>query len=256
MRILYCCLFVLSTTLNVFSQSETTVTNVCDNSSVNQDIQTILSPAPMPPKAMEQFTNSSLLHQRFRIEKIENYLFTPLNESNSPTLLFAEGFHKPFEERFFNCFFGPVDRILWPKENEDYIIIVGFSQKEEKVITFSEQETNPKKDLLELDFRRIRSEFNYGHPWKGVTNDEKVELSEMIQSYTRKQAREIANAIVMASYPFSLCSATYKERYTNGRKLILSNGETTLNLYFLMTSKGTRRFNKILEEEVKGVFQL
>ena len=74
----------------------------------------------------------------------------------------------------------------------------------------SNKDTSKLADLKYLDFRHIKRDFSYGHPYQGFTPNDRIELSNFVQSYGRQAALETANAWVMASYPFSLQSTKFE----------------------------------------------
>ncbi len=209
------------------------------------------------PPDLEQYADTTLLHQRFTVENKGNYLYTPFTEDNEPSIPFNYGFLHPLGERFYNCFMGKVDRILRPKEDKGFIILTNYLVVLDDKYAFdtSNKDTSKLADLKYLDFRRIKSDFSYGHPYQGFTDYDRVELSNFVQSYGRQAALEIANAWVMASYPFSLQSTKFENLYTRGRKLILTDGKTTLYLYFLMTDSVALNFDTEVLPYIKGVFR-
>ena len=80
------------------------------------------------PPALEEYADTTLLHQRFIVENKGYYLYTPFTENNEPTIPFNYGFLHPLGERFYNCFMGKVDRILRPKEDKGFIILTKLSR--------------------------------------------------------------------------------------------------------------------------------
>ena len=159
--------------------------------------------------------------------------------------------------RFYNCFMGKVDRILRPKADKGFIILTSYLVVLGDSYTFdtSNKDTSKLADLKYLDFRHIKRDFSYGHPYQGFTPNDRIELSNFVQSYGRQAALETANAWVMASYPFSLQSTKFENRYTRGRKLILTDGHSTLYLYFLMIDSVAPNFDTEVLPYIKGVFR-
>ena len=208
------------------------------------------------PPALEEYADTTFLHQRFIVENKGNYLYTPFTEDNEPTIPFNYGFLHPLGERSYNCFMGKVDRILRPKEDKGFIILTNYLVVLDDKYAFdtSNKDTSKLADLKYLDFRHIKRDFSYGHPYLGFTDYDRVELSNFVQSYGRQAALETANAWVMASYPFSLQSTKFENLYTRGRKLILTDGKTTLYLYFLMTDSVALNFDTEVLPYIKGVF--
>ena len=209
------------------------------------------------PPALEEYADMILLHQRFIVENKGNYLYTPFTKDNEPSIPFNYGFLHPLGERFYNSFMGKVDRILRPKEDKGFIILTNYLVVLDDKYAFdtSNKDTSKLADLKYLDFRRIKSDFSYGHPYQGFTDYDRVELSNFVQSYGRQAALETANAWVMASYPFSLQSTKFENLYTRGRKLILTDGKTTLSLYFLMIDSVALNFDTKVLPYIKGVFR-
>ena len=209
------------------------------------------------PPALEEYADTTLLHQRFIVENKGNYLYTPFTEDNEPTIPFNYGFLHPLGERFYNCFMGKVDRILRPKADKGFIILTSYLVVLGDSYAFdtSNKDTSKLADLKYLDFRHIKRDFSYGHPYQGFTPNDRIELSNFVQSYGRKAALETANAWVMASYPFSLQSTKFENLYTRGRKLILTDGKTTLYLYFLMIDSVALNFDTEVLPYIKGVFR-
>ena len=209
------------------------------------------------PPALEEYADTTLLHQRFIVENKGNYLYIPFTEDNEPTIPFNYGFLHPLGERFYNCFMGKVDRILRPKEDKGFIILTNYLVVLDDKYAFdtSNKDTSKLADLKYLDFRHIKRDFSYGHPYQGFTDYDRVELSNFVQSYGRQAALETANAWVMASYPFSLQSTKFENLYTRGRKLILTDGKTTLYLYFLMIDSVALNFDTEVLPYIKGVFR-
>lgn len=209
------------------------------------------------PPALEEYADTTLLHQRFNVENKGNYLYTPFTEDNEPSIPFNYGFLHPLGERFYNCFMGKVDRILRPKEDKGFIILTNYLVVLDDKYAFdtSNKDTSKLADLKYLDFRHIKSDFSYGHPYQGFTDNDRVELSNFVQSYGRQAALETANAWVIASYPFSLQSTKFENLYTRGRKLILTDGKTTLYLYFLMIDSVALNFDTEVLPYIKGVFR-
>lgn len=209
------------------------------------------------PPALEEYADTTLLHQRFNVENKGNYLYTPFTEDNEPSISFNYRFLHPLGERFYNCFMGKVDRILRPKEDKGFIILTNNLVVLDDKYAFdtSNKDTSKLADLKYLDFRHIKSDFSYGHPYQGFTDYDRVELSNFVQSYGRQAALETANAWVMASYPFSLQSTKFENLYTRGRKLILTDGKTTLYLYFLMIDSVALNFDTEVLPYIKGVFR-
>lgn len=148
------------------------------------------------PPALEQYADTTLLHQRFNVENKGNYLYTPFTEDNEPTIPFNYGFLHPLGERFYNCFMGKVDRILRPKADKGFIILTSYLVVLGDSYAFdtSNKDTSKLADLKYLDFRHIKRDFSYGHPYQGFTPNDRIELSNFVQSYGRQAALETANA--------------------------------------------------------------
>lgn len=47
------------------------------------------------PPALEEYADTTLLHQRFNVENKGNYLYTPFTEDNEPSIPFNYGFLHP-----------------------------------------------------------------------------------------------------------------------------------------------------------------
>ena len=135
------------------------------------------------PPTLEEYADTTLLHQRFNVENKGNYLYTPFTEDNEPSIPFNYGFLHPLGERFYNCFMGKVDRILRPKEDKGFIILTNYLVVLDDKYAFdtSNKDTSKLADFKYLDFRHIKSDFSYGHPYQGFTDYDRVELSNFVQ---------------------------------------------------------------------------
>lgn len=149
---------------------------------------------------------------------------------------------------FFNAYFGLVTAVF-EHSNKECLVFV-YIPPGIGIDNFGKIS----KDSLQLEtfkhisFRRIRSNFQYGKPFTGISELDAMELYSMLTHYPSAKARKMFNAAAMVSYPLSFRGNVYKEKFTRGKGLVFGKLGHEMYLYFLMTDQSVLDFDKYLDE--------
>ena len=136
--------------------------------------------------------------------------------------------------RFFNARFGMVDAILYNRE-KDYYVFVYIKDKSLTMI-------NGIPDLT-----AVKTNFFYGLRNNGATKYENPYLWELVNKYSKREARRQFGASLMYSYPTNLCGNSYRDKYEYSRTVWGNEpGSGRITLVFLMTRKNQDRFEEFL----------
>ena len=76
----------------------------------------------------------------------------------------------------------------------------------------------------------------------------------MMTKYPKKKARKLFNADYMYSIPMNFYGEACQNKFTNGRCVMIGKREYDMMLYFFMTDKSAKDFDRYLDE-IKGVLK-
>ena len=183
----------------------------------------------------------------------EGIYVTPVSdESPYPTIkqdYRNEPFHGPTA---FKVFFGMVASIL---RHQDTECVVFIFMGDVAISTKGLMSKRPDLFSYEsLTFNRIKWDFQYGNKYKGASKNDIKDLNEMITHYSKHKAKKMFNTDWAVEYPFNLSGEVYENKYNICKAVVAKKGERDMFLYFMLTEKGAKNFEKYLKE-LSGAFK-
>lgn len=95
-------------------------------------------------------------------------------------------------------------------------------------------------------FARIRSDFRYGGDLGSASELDTEDLKIMLYYYPQDSAKAIFNTDYMICYPIDMKRKKHENEFTRTRCIVTWKNGSEIFLYFVLTDKGMRNFNKYL----------
>ena len=160
---------------------------------------------------------------------------TPVREEcPEPTEKQLNGDEEVFASTAFKVFFGKVTGII-RSQDCDCVVFIYI-------------------DNTKTPFDRIKRDFRFGQRNEVANKNETEALNQMITHYSKHKAKKMFNADWAVGYPYNLAGQSYENKYKRAKAIVAGKEDRNIFLYFMLTEKGEKNFNKY-QKELSGAFK-